>query len=224
MTKIQQFVTSEKNNIAVANYVGAKDRLFFDVDTKTFRLSDGVTPGGLVINTGGGGGGGLTGINDFSTGPVIEITDVNVSVENSLTIETDQGLQPAKSTSYLLFGETTNSTFTELFRDASSSRLTLTSQTAYFYEAQVIGRGNAPGQVEKYAAWTFKGAMDYNQAGDVLSLIALEEVFQSGSSDQYVVQLTADNTNKAIAIKVKGDNSETMRWSALVKVVEATHT
>ena len=57
-----------------------------------------------------------------------------------------------------------------------------------------------------------------------MSLIAQEEVFQSGGSDQYLVNLEADNTNKAIAIKVKGDNSETMRWSALVKVVEATHT
>lgn len=222
---IQKLVSSEKHNINIGTYIGSKDRLFFDVDTKTFRLSDGVTPGGLVINTGGGGGGGgLTGINDFTTGPVIELTDVNVSVENSLTIETDQGLQPAKSTSYILFGETTNNTFTELFRDASSSRLTLTSQTAYFYEAQVIGRGNAPGVAERYAAWTFKGAMDYNQAGNVLSLIALEEVFQSGSSDQYEVNLEADNTNKAIAIKVKGDLTQTMRWSALVKVVEATHT
>lgn len=221
---IQKLVSSEKNNITVANFVGEKDRLFFDVATRTFRLSDGTTPGGLVINTSGGGGGGLTGINDYTTGPVIELTDVNVSVENSLTIETDQGLQPAQSTSYILFGETTDATVTELFRDASGSRLALTSQTAYFYEAQVIGRGNAPGLAERYAAFTFKGAMDYNQAGNVISLIALEEVFQSGSSDQYTVQLTADNTNKAIAIKVKGDLTQTMRWSALVKVVEATHT
>ena len=221
---IQKFVTSEKNNIDVANFIGEKDRLFFDVGTRTFRLSDGVTPGGLVINTGGGGGGGLTGISDFTTGPVIELTDVNVSVENSLTLETDQGLQPAKSTSYILFGETTNNTFTELFRDASSNRLTLTSQTAYFYEAQVIGRGNNPGNTPVYAAWMFKGAMDYNQAGNVVSLIALEEILQSGLTDQYEVNLEADNTNKAIAIKVKGDNSLTMRWSALVKVVEATHT
>lgn len=221
---IQKFVTSEKNNIDVSTFIGEKDRLFFDVDTRTFRLSDGVTPGGLVVPSSGGGGGGLTGINDFSTGPVIELTDVNVSVENSLTLETDQGLQPAKSTQYILFGETTNNVFTELFRDASNNRIDLTSQTAYFYEAQVIGRGNNPGLTPIHAAWTFKGAMDYNQAGNVVSLIALEEVFESGLTDQYHVNLEADNTNKALAIKVKGDLSQTMRWSALVKLVEATHT
>ena len=66
--------------------------------------------------------------------------------------------------------------------------------------------------------------MDYNQAGNVVSLIALEEVFESGLTDQYHVNLEADNTNKALAIKVKGDLSQTMRWSALVKLVEATHT
>ena len=65
---IQKFNTSEKRNIDIANFVGDKDRLFFDVATRTFRLSDGVTPGGLVLNTGGGGGGSLTGINDFTTG------------------------------------------------------------------------------------------------------------------------------------------------------------
>ena len=70
----------------------------------------------------------------------------------------------------------------------------------------------------------FKGVIDYNQAGNVISLVALEEVLQSGLTDQYHVNLEADNTNKALAIKVKGDLSQTMRWSALVKLVEATHT
>ena len=93
---IQKFVTTEKHNIDVSNFIGDKDRLFFDVATRTFRLSDGVTPGGLVVPSSGGGGGGTTGIQDFATGPVMELTDVNVSVENSLTLETDQGLQPAR--------------------------------------------------------------------------------------------------------------------------------
>ena len=60
---IQNLVSSEKNNITVADFIGDKDRLFFDVATRTFRLSDGVTPGGIVVNTGGGGGGSYT---DFS--------------------------------------------------------------------------------------------------------------------------------------------------------------
>jgi hypothetical protein len=218
---IQKFVTSEKNNISIANFIGEKDRLFFDVATRTFRLSDGVTPGGLVINTGGGGGGSLTGINDYTTGPVMELTDVNVSVENSFTLETDQGLQPAKSTSFILYGETTNNALTELFRDAGSNRIALTNQTTYFYEAEVVGRGNVS---NRHAAFQFKGAVDYNQAGNVLSINAQKEIIHAGDTYLYDAVLDADNTNKAIAIKVNGDNSETMRWSALVKLTEVTHT
>ena len=60
---IQKIVSSEKNNITLNNFIGEKDRLFFDVTTRTFRLSDGVTPGGIVVNTGGGGGGSYADFN-----------------------------------------------------------------------------------------------------------------------------------------------------------------
>jgi hypothetical protein len=59
---IQKFVTSEKNNITISDFVGEKDRLFFDNTTRTFRLSDGITPGGIVLFSGGGGGS----YNDYS--------------------------------------------------------------------------------------------------------------------------------------------------------------
>lgn len=60
---IQKIVSSEKNNITLNDFIGEKDRLFFDVTTRTFRLSDGVTPGGIVVNTGGGGGGSYADFN-----------------------------------------------------------------------------------------------------------------------------------------------------------------
>jgi hypothetical protein len=43
-----------KNDINV--FVGEKGNIFFDVDTGEFRLSDGSTPGGVPLGTGGGGG------------------------------------------------------------------------------------------------------------------------------------------------------------------------
>ena len=67
---VQKFVSTEKHNIDGATHVGDNNRVFFDIATKTFRLGDGVTPGGIVINTGGGGGS-LTGIIDGTTGPVM---------------------------------------------------------------------------------------------------------------------------------------------------------
>ena len=82
---VQKFVSTEKHNIDGTTHVGDNNRVFFDVATKTFRLGDGVTPGGIVI-AGGGGGGGLTGIK---TAPLdqMALTDVNVNIENSLTLE-----------------------------------------------------------------------------------------------------------------------------------------
>ena len=74
---VQKFVSTEKHNIDGTTHVGDNNRVFFDVATKTFRLGDGVTPGGIVI-AGGGGSGGLTGITDSTTGPVMVLTDVNV--------------------------------------------------------------------------------------------------------------------------------------------------
>lgn len=43
-----------KNDINI--FVGEKGNIFFDVDTGEFRLSDGSTPGGVPLGTGGGGG------------------------------------------------------------------------------------------------------------------------------------------------------------------------
>lgn len=41
----------------ISNFVGEEGNIFFNVNTGEFRLSDGVTPGGLPIGGGGGGGG-----------------------------------------------------------------------------------------------------------------------------------------------------------------------
>ena len=100
---VQKFVSTEKHNIDGTTHVGDNNRVFFDVATKTFRLGDGVTPGGIVINTGGGGGGSLTGITDSTPGPVMVLTDVNVNIENSLTLESDQAIDPVESTQFILY-------------------------------------------------------------------------------------------------------------------------
>lgn len=44
----------------IANFVGETGNVFFNVETGEFRLSDGVTPGGLPIYGSGFGGGGLS--------------------------------------------------------------------------------------------------------------------------------------------------------------------
>ena len=216
---IQKFNTSEKRNIDISNFIGDKDRLFFDVATRTFRLSDGVTPGGLVINTGGGGGGSLTGINDFTTAAIMTLTDVNVNIENSLTIESDEGVSPVKVTNYVLYGTTTNNTFTELFRDASNTRISCVDYTTYFYEADIVARNNT---TPDYAAFKIKGAIDMGAGASTIAINEQKETVYAGSGDNYDADVVADDTNDAISIRVKGGTGEILRWCAYVKVTEVT--
>lgn len=50
MSFIQNFFTSRDNNANTETYVGQKDRLWYNPDTNSIRISDGVTPGGLVVD------------------------------------------------------------------------------------------------------------------------------------------------------------------------------
>jgi len=175
----------------------------------------------LVLNLSGGGGGGLTGINDFTTGPVMTLTDVNVNVENSFTIESDEGLNPVKTTSYILYGTTSNATPTELFRDASSTRIGLIGQTTYFYEADIVARNDT---TPDHAAFKIKGAVDMTNGAVVTELNKQKEIIHAGSSYQYDADVVADDVNDAIGITVTGEVGNNLRWSALVKVTEVTQT
>lgn len=218
---VQKFVSTEKHNIDGTTHVGDNNRVFFDVATKTFRLGDGVTPGGIVINTGGGGGGSLTGITDSTTGPVMTLTDVNVNIENSLTLESDQAIDPVESTQFILYGNTTNSTPTELFRDSSNNRIILTSQSVVFYEVEAVGRNNNDSDV---CAFTHKGIIDYNSAGQLNFVANQKEVVSAGSNEDYDSNVGTDGTAKAITVKVTGDTNQPMAWVARVKLTQVTQT
>lgn len=218
---VQKFNTTQKNGYNGTTFVGDKDRVFFDVGTKTFRLSDGVTPGGVVINAGGGGGGGLTGITDSTTGPVMVLTDVNVNIENSLTIESDQALNPVENTQYILYGTSTNATEIELYRDSGNSQVPLVGQSTVFYEVEVVGRQNTESDV---CAFQFKGIMDYNQTGNVVFVGGNKETVSAGANEDYDARVITDNTNKSIKVLATGDSQYPMAWVARVKLTQVTHT
>ena len=50
MSFIQNFFTSRDNNANTETYLGQQDRLWYNPDTNSIRISDGVTPGGLPID------------------------------------------------------------------------------------------------------------------------------------------------------------------------------
>ena len=217
---IQNLVSSEKNNITVGDFVGDKDRLFFDVATRTFRLSDGVTPGGIVINTGSGGGGSLTGITDSTTGPVMILTDNNVNIESSLTLENFNTTNPVENTQYILYGQTNSSALTELYRDNSNGQVPLASQSTVFYEVEVVGRQNYASET---CAFTFKGIMDFNQAGSVVHVTNQKEIVSAGPNEDYDAVINIDQATKSLKVSVNGDTQYEMAWVARVKLTQVTH-
>lgn len=217
---VQKFVSTEKHNIDGTTHVGDNNRVFFDVATKTFRLGDGVTPGGIVINTGGGGGS-LTGITDSTTGPVMTLTDVNVNIENSLTIESDQAVNPVENTQYILYGTTTNAVEQELYRDTSNLRVPFAVQSTVFYEVEVVGRNNSDSDV---CAFTFKGIIDRNQADQLNHVANQKEIVSDGTNEEYDARITVDGTSKSMRVLVTGDSTYEMAWVARVKLTQVTHT
>ena len=53
---IQEFYTSRNNGIPLGDvYVGQFGRLWYDPTSNTIRVSDGSTPGGIIVTGGGGG-------------------------------------------------------------------------------------------------------------------------------------------------------------------------
>lgn len=50
---IQNFFTSRDNQINGTTNIGQIDRLWYDPITNTIRISDGVTPGGIIVSGGG---------------------------------------------------------------------------------------------------------------------------------------------------------------------------
>jgi len=60
MSYIQNFFTSRDNNANAETYVGQLGRLWWDPETNQIYYSDGSTPGGIPVTSGGGGGGNVT--------------------------------------------------------------------------------------------------------------------------------------------------------------------
>jgi hypothetical protein len=76
---IQELFSSRNNHIVDANsYVGQKDRLFFDITTQTFRISDGITPGGQVLG----------GIGAGTNGITVSLIDGSNNISNLVPITT----------------------------------------------------------------------------------------------------------------------------------------
>lgn len=86
MTQYFRKVSAGLVKADIENFIGESGNLFFGIDTGEFRLSDGVTPGGIPIGTGGGGGYTLRPATNTRLGGVKIGDNINVELDGTISI------------------------------------------------------------------------------------------------------------------------------------------
>ena len=120
---------------------------------------------------------------------------------------------------YVLYGSTSNATQTELFLDTSSTRITLANNTTMSFEVDIVGR-NVSGA--KHSVIKYQGVVDKTSNNTLLVNTNNQTIFAQ-VDNTWAVVVEADNTNDTIVVKVTGESSETIKWTAFVKTTSITH-
>ena len=117
---------------------------------------------------------------------------------------------------YVLNGSTGNNTQTEIFVGAqASTRMAVSNNNAWMFDVDIIAvnAGN-----NEQAGWKYSG-MIHNFGGTTSLTSNLGEV-EVDPQTNWSVDVSADNTNDALVVKVTGENSKTIKWVAFVKTTQ----
>lgn len=93
---VQKIKSGRIITVQASTYVGEKGIIFYDEDTPELRLSDGITPGGIVFTSGGGG-----------TGTYVLVTATNtrlggIKIGSGLVAEPDGTVSAIATSTYIL--------------------------------------------------------------------------------------------------------------------------
>lgn len=124
------------------------------------------------------------------------------------------------SKEYVLFGNTTDATETELFiGGVANTRVPVAANTTIFYDIKFVARRtDASGEG---GGIQIKGAVD-NFSGTVADIGDLYEIIVATDNANIAVDATADDANNALKITVTGELAKNFRWTAFVKTVEVS--
>lgn len=125
----------------------------------------------------------------------------------------------AQRSDFVLRNATSDGTQTELFLDGASQRLAIQDDTTWFFEIRIAARRtDANGES---AAYILQGCIDRN-AGTVALVGSVTKTVLAEDTSAWDVTATADDANKALAVKVTGEAGKAIRWVAHVGTVEVT--
>ena len=146
----------------------------------------------------------------------LTISDAPIRLGNKVSIANSNNVN-VNNELHVLFGSTANTNETELFKDGSSTRITIATNTTAMFEADVVGRNQAGNE---NCGYRLKGVIN-NTGGNVSMVSTVVEEIIAENDVNWTATATADNTNDALAIKVTGDNID-IRWTAFVKLTSVT--
>ena len=113
--------------------------------------------------------------------------------------------------------ETTNATQTEMFiGDVTNARISIPSGQTYLFDILIVGRSITSGDGGGYR---IEGVIE-NTSGTTALVGSISKTLIAEDTASWDTAAEADNTNDALAIKVTGVASETIRWCAKTTLVE----
>ena len=150
-------------------------------------------------------------------------TSGTVKLSSNLTINgTTQTFHQGDSNyfvrQYILHGQTTNATETEIYiGGVSGSRIPVASNATIFYEANIVARRtDAPNES---AGWELQAVVD-NFSGTTADVGDVYEIAAARDDTSWQVDVRGDDTNDAIGVWVTGAAGKTIRWTAVVQTME----
>ena len=122
---------------------------------------------------------------------------------------------------FILRADTTDATATVLTTDnataASTNQIVAASDTCITFDGTITAMQNG---AQAYASWRIEGLL-VNDGGTTTLANSATTVIDNQSD--WVMALSADNTNNALAITCTGEASHNIRWVANIRTTEVTY-
>lgn len=125
----------------------------------------------------------------------------------------------ARAGLYVLRGVTTSSRPLELSLDGAGKKLVLPNDTTWAFIVQVAARRSDSD--DESASYKIEGCIDNNTTktalvGSPMTILMAED------NTSWKVDVSADDTNDALSIRVTGEDGKNIRWVAFVHTAEVT--
>lgn len=122
----------------------------------------------------------------------------------------------AQTNLLIIRGTTTNATLTEI---ASPTRITLADDSTVTFCIYISARRTDADN--ESAGFQIEGCIDRNSGAATTALVgAVTPVVLARDNAAWSVTVDADTTNGALRIRVQGEASKTIRWVAMIRLVE----